>query len=812
MDIPNTNRCAGVLRSAMEVIVLAMTVLAPWAFGAVHPASILGLYLGLSAALLLWTATVVLERGAVPVRCPIFWCLGGMVALGVWQLLPFDHASMSVLSSNTAALRSDLYPAELESLIGEDSVAPAAETITFDPHATRGRLVQLLGLLALFAVVRFAIASPASWRRFAIACTINGALLSIVALAQRYSSPPNVIYWSYPSLGAAYGPFVCRNNFADYANICLFLGVGLLIGTPGFQRQSGGFRAWFAELGSNPWVPWLAAAVGLTVAGTVYSMSRGGVVAMAGGALAFLGLSIRAKKLGAGASALAPALLLALGAALWFGVDAVGDRLGTLSEDPNRERRKLWERTLPLAARFPLWGTGYGTFETVEPSTRHPGDAAAITWENAHNDYLETLVEGGAVQLGLLLGAIGFAFRSGFRVLDRPEAALASGGLAGLTAVALHSFGDFGLHIPAVAVLATVMAAHLSALGDSSGVTSPSRSRTLAAAVACACILTAIVLPVDGWFRERAEHYRLAAVRAENRLPPGERDVVIRYLRAASAYAPDDAAIRLRLAEVEYGEYQTRRGRAPVSTSMQADLDEALARPALRDYLRLRAVNPLYAQAHARLAGNRQYLEHADTVRHYLDRATRLRPTEEGLWYASGLDHLSSGDADRGWQDWRNALRCSPAHLSNVAPVALARLGPAGAVDSVFPPNAILLYQAARTAPLDARAADRRRFAARAVERLEPIAPGGADDAHARAWLLNEAGRANEALVEYEAALRGSPPPEWRMEYATLLFAKRDYAEAERQVRQVLQEKPDLDGIRAMNAALVRARAGVHTE
>ena len=38
--------------------------------------------------------------------------------------------------------------------------------------------------------------------------------------------------------------------------------------------------------------------------------------------------------------------------------------------------------------------------------------------------------------------------------------------LFGFTTLVIHSFGDFGLHIPAITLLATVLSAHLCALGD----------------------------------------------------------------------------------------------------------------------------------------------------------------------------------------------------------------------------------------------------------------------------------------------------------------------------------------------------------
>jgi tetratricopeptide (TPR) repeat protein len=121
-----------------------------------------------------------------------------------------------------------------------------------------------------------------------------------------------------------------------------------------------------------------------------------------------------------------------------------------------------------LAKDFPIWGTGYGTFQYVEPLTRRDPESELI-WSNAESDYVEALVEGGLVRLAISVLAIGFLFWLGYRAVrfarSQQAGALAMGALFGLTAIVVHSFVDFGLHIPAIAVLAAVVCAHLAAAG-----------------------------------------------------------------------------------------------------------------------------------------------------------------------------------------------------------------------------------------------------------------------------------------------------------------------------------------------------------
>ena len=90
-------------------------------------------------------------------------------------------------------------------------------------------------------------------------------------------------------------------------------------------------------------------------------------------------------------------------------------------------------------------------------------------YEFAHNDYLEASAEGGIPRLLVSVAAVAvvlvLALRAYRRYRNHPAGAWVLGALAAFIAVAVHSFFDFGLHIPAVALLTTVLVAHLAALG-----------------------------------------------------------------------------------------------------------------------------------------------------------------------------------------------------------------------------------------------------------------------------------------------------------------------------------------------------------
>jgi O-antigen ligase len=144
------------------------------------------------------------------------------------------------------------------------------------------------------------------------------------------------------------------------------------------------------------------------ISSVVVCASRGGIVALVSGWMVCLAIYfrvfVRLRQLGA--VLLTLSIVLAL--VSWFGFARVEARLATLWPDEIRKegRLSLWHRMLPLVKDFPVWGTGYGTFQYVEPLCRSdPTDEEIYT--NAENEYLEGLVEGGFVRLLLSLFAIG---------------------------------------------------------------------------------------------------------------------------------------------------------------------------------------------------------------------------------------------------------------------------------------------------------------------------------------------------------------------------------------------------------------------
>ena len=142
----------------------------------------------------------------------------------------------------------------------------------------------------------------------------------------------------------------------------------------------------------------------------------------------------------------------------------VVERILTLSErDPevNMYSRLVgWRGVINMINDHPLLGTGPGTFATIYTQYQPPGLARRRFY--AHNDYLQFISEIGLAAAVVIVWMIIALFRKGFKKLGSPSRLVRGttlGAMAAITAILVHSFGDFNLSIPANAVLFTILGA-----------------------------------------------------------------------------------------------------------------------------------------------------------------------------------------------------------------------------------------------------------------------------------------------------------------------------------------------------------------
>jgi O-antigen ligase len=683
--------------------------------------------------------------------------------------------------------------------------------------------LQLLAVLVVFAVVRNNLASPGSVRRLAVVVLANGAALAMFGLLQFFTAPRNQLYWSFDSQGGVFGPFVNRNHFACYINLCIGLGLGLVLGTGLFQGP-------LRQLGHRPAALWAGAALAVMLAASALCLSRGGLMALLVAGAVTLSLAVvrsaEFRRLGVGLLVVCGALAL-VG---WLGFGAVESRLATVWKgDALRDDRwALWSRVLPLTADFPLWGAGFGTFDAIEPTCRQQQLPIDWSYEHAHNDYLELLLEGGIVGLLFALIAAAVVFwRAGlayFRPREPGVRGLALGGIFALTTVAVHSLTDFSLHVPAVTLLTAVIAAQLAGLRDSDreGTAWSVRLHGVAPlAGAVAAVVVAYVLVTSCWQSDRAERYRLAALRAS--ASPGGATRALTYWQAAAALVPDNVELQVGLADAWYQRYESSRGEAAAATVaacahvptpfhtalVLAPWPESDALPAaLRQYVRARDLCPLLGKPHLRLGAHASQLARAEPTSAYLARAQRLRPSDDRVWYLRGTEALKAGRTDEAWAAFRHCLSLSDRHLLGVLSQTTPILGTKGTADSVLPDEPLLLLRAADV--VDTKDPETGRpFLQRALRLLEARA-GNLSDAelYGKARAHRALGEPTEALKAYEELLdRNGRQSAWRYEYATLLHEQGRFQDTRRELLAVLTDDPTHGDARELYHTVLRELA-----
>ena len=109
----------------------------------------------------------------------------------------------------------------------------------------------------------------------------------------------------------------------------------------------------------------------------------------------------------------------------------------------------------------PIFGWGLGTFPTAYPAFR--SFYTDLFVNAAHNDYLQALVETGAVGFSCVLWFVAVLYRHGLRQVTNWthhwDGAVRIAALTGCTGLLVHSAFDFNLQIPANAALFLVLAA-----------------------------------------------------------------------------------------------------------------------------------------------------------------------------------------------------------------------------------------------------------------------------------------------------------------------------------------------------------------
>ena len=159
-------------------------------------------------------------------------------------------------------------------------------------------------------------------------------------------------------------------------------------------------------------------------------------------------------------------VFLVIGVALlaWLGGGELARRMASIHTEARAElsgglRMTVNRDALKMFAHKPWLGWGLGVFPDIYPQFRTFHTNFFVN--EAHDDYLQLLVEMGGLGFATMLWFVVVMYRAAVKKLGNwPEdinGAVALAAMLGATGILVHSFVDFNLQIPANAALFYVM-------------------------------------------------------------------------------------------------------------------------------------------------------------------------------------------------------------------------------------------------------------------------------------------------------------------------------------------------------------------
>jgi O-antigen ligase len=383
--------------------VFGLLLFGPVAFGAVEPWSIFLMEAGSAALFLLWIAQQVLE-GEIKVR---------------WNPVFLPMAAFGLLVVSQLVFRRSAYP-----------------------HDTAALALLYFSYAMLCFLAGQALLKSSQVRTLALVFSFYGAILASFALIQGISSNGKLYWIRQPRMGGwIYGPYVNHNHYAGLMEMLIPIPLVLSL----TKLASSKTRA-------------AAAAVAAVMVGTIFlSGSRGGMLAIVA-ELVILAVLLIKQKQGLGtAIGVGAFMVIVVGLLTWVGGAELFRRTvgSTHAEITSDIRHNINRDGLKMFLKKPVLGWGLGTFPVVYPQFRTFYTNFFVN--EAHNDYLQLLVEMGVLGFGAMLWFVITLYRRAIKKISHwtsdISGAVTLACMLGLSGILVHSAVDFNLQIPANAAL-----------------------------------------------------------------------------------------------------------------------------------------------------------------------------------------------------------------------------------------------------------------------------------------------------------------------------------------------------------------------
>jgi O-antigen ligase len=336
--------------------------------------------------------------------------------------------------------------------------------LSLDPYLTRLFVIQLLIAGVFFAAALTFINNRRRFQSIALAIVVFSSVMAFYGILQ-YLTNPEALYGLRPfGQSSPFASFINQHHFAAFMEMTLGLTLGLLFGD---------------ATKDNKKIFFIIAAVVMGMA-ILLTGSRGGMMSFLG----VLGFVIMANFINnreiknknaneeikqfflrrnlilfGGGFALIVILFLAV---LFVGGDQSllrGFGLSGVEGDISTGRSHFWWVALQIFFDHPIIGTGFDSFGAA--FTRYDTWSGVFRVEQAHNDYLQILADGGILSFICIAAFIYLLFKQSIRAIRKNTDKFvfngSLGALAGCFGILIHSFFDFPLRTPSNALFFLMM-------------------------------------------------------------------------------------------------------------------------------------------------------------------------------------------------------------------------------------------------------------------------------------------------------------------------------------------------------------------
>jgi O-antigen ligase/Tfp pilus assembly protein PilF len=425
---------------------LFILIFAPLAFGSVDAWALAIVEIGAAFGLLLWVVQcsrvgrpLVWVPGLIPLLFMLGWAFAQLIPLPAGLVAWLSPASHAAYQQSAGVLQ-----------------PMGWMPLTLHPEATLAELLRLAGYTLFYLLSVHLLLDRERLKKTVAVVIAFAALLSFLAILQKFNSNGKVLWIREIYEGGFFGPYINGNHMAGFLVMVLPVAVTMfLLSRPTIRYQS--LRVSLVEFLAHPTlnIHMLLGLSALTCIVAIFlSLSRGAIVS-ACISIGLLGLGVMKIvgnwRRGTSIVVAAAVIIVSVG---WFGWEPIIKTFDELADEKgniNVLRPVIWNDSMGIAGDFPLFGSGLGTFKFIFPSYRSFTDN--VLFRHAHNDYVEFLATGGLpfiIFMGWFICAIGLQTFKAYR--QRRESYcrfLYLGAAAGLIGIGLHCLAEFNFQVGA---------------------------------------------------------------------------------------------------------------------------------------------------------------------------------------------------------------------------------------------------------------------------------------------------------------------------------------------------------------------------